>query len=65
MKIPALADHALLARMSRGAAGMGEFIGAGHWRVQPGDPAAAVGQALGDDMGNPFLAALQVAFHDQ
>jgi hypothetical protein len=64
MKIPALANHALLARVSRWAAGVGEFVGPRHRRIEPGDPAAAVGQALGDDMGNPLIAALQAAFHD-
>jgi hypothetical protein len=46
MKISAFLYDALLARTSGRPAGVGEFITVRHQHVQPGDPAAAVGQTL-------------------
>ncbi len=61
MKITAFTDHAFLPRVAWRFF-LQHFMLAG---VEFGDPAAAVGQAGGDDMGDVFLAALQPAFDDQ
>ncbi len=61
MKITAFTDHAFLPRVAWRSF-LPRFI---LTRVEFGDPAAAVGQAGGDDMGDVFHAALQPAFDDQ